>query len=621
MTGGEKSRAARHPDSRQSARGPLPRIRPEGPRTAHVFTFACRSCIPSVAVRAGDPPGLPTATHPRGHAPRAHTLGRNTHVIAPTRARRGRAAAALIRLVVLAVAASALSIIAVEPSQAPAERRRGQDQAEARPAAGQQGRGRPSGSASHQADLSSAAKIKDWNERGQAVYDALTAAADAEPERDQARCSTTQGRRTRRSGRPTRSASTRATRPWSTSSPACRRWRRCTRPSTTPSRSRPRARTCTRSTPSSGASPTSTPTTSGTQFGVTGEGITVASIDTGVQYDHPALVDQYRGNNGDGTFNHNYNWFDAAGTLRRRTLRQQRPRHPHHGHDGRRRRRRQPDRRRARREVDRRQRLLPLRRGADRLRRVDARADRPRGREPRRHQAPEHHQQLVGHARSRATTRSWRTSQVAWAASGIFGASGPTATAARPARPAARPAAGSSTTRSAPTTSTTRSPASPRAAPARTARSSRTSPPPASTSAPACPAARYGALQRHLDGLAARRRRDRAALVGGPDADRRHRRHPGAARRHRDRHRRRQCGGTADDNNVFGEGRLDALALLNAAPIGDTGTLAGTVTDAATGDPLGGATVDDRPASPSRTLTTGDDGTLLGRRCPPATTR
>ena len=28
----------------------------------------------------------------------------------------------------------------------------------------------------------------------------------------------------------------------------------------------------------------------------------------------------------------------------------------------------------------------------------------------------------------------------------------------------------------------------------------------------------------------------------------------------------RQCGGTADDNNVYGEGRLDALALLNAAP-------------------------------------------------------
>ncbi|MFI7680570.1 S8 family serine peptidase [Actinophytocola sp. NPDC049390] len=49
------------------------------------------------------------------------------------------------------------------------------------------------------------------------------------------------------------------------------------------------------------------------QYGVTGEGITVASIDTGTQYDHPALVGRYRGNNGDGTFDHNYNWYDAAG--------------------------------------------------------------------------------------------------------------------------------------------------------------------------------------------------------------------------------------------------------------------------------------------------------------------
>ncbi len=49
-------------------------------------------------------------------------------------------------------------------------------------------------------------------------------------------------------------------------------------------------------------------------YGVTGEGIVIANIDTGVQYDHPALVNQYRGNNGDGTFTHDYNWFDAAGT-------------------------------------------------------------------------------------------------------------------------------------------------------------------------------------------------------------------------------------------------------------------------------------------------------------------
>ncbi len=47
-------------------------------------------------------------------------------------------------------------------------------------------------------------------------------------------------------------------------------------------------------------------------FGVRGEGITVASIDTGVDFDHPALVGKYRGNTGGGTFNHNYNWFDPS---------------------------------------------------------------------------------------------------------------------------------------------------------------------------------------------------------------------------------------------------------------------------------------------------------------------
>ena len=48
-------------------------------------------------------------------------------------------------------------------------------------------------------------------------------------------------------------------------------------------------------------------------FGVTGGGIVVANIDTGVQYNHPALVNQYRGNLGGGSFDHNYNWWDPAG--------------------------------------------------------------------------------------------------------------------------------------------------------------------------------------------------------------------------------------------------------------------------------------------------------------------
>jgi len=47
-------------------------------------------------------------------------------------------------------------------------------------------------------------------------------------------------------------------------------------------------------------------------FGATGEGIVVANLDTGVQFDHPALVNHYRGNLG-GSFDHNYNWYDPAG--------------------------------------------------------------------------------------------------------------------------------------------------------------------------------------------------------------------------------------------------------------------------------------------------------------------
>ena len=47
-------------------------------------------------------------------------------------------------------------------------------------------------------------------------------------------------------------------------------------------------------------------------LGVTGEGIVVAEIDTGTQWDHPALINQYRGWNGV-TVDHNYNWYDPYG--------------------------------------------------------------------------------------------------------------------------------------------------------------------------------------------------------------------------------------------------------------------------------------------------------------------
>ncbi|MFF4993760.1 S8 family serine peptidase [Streptomyces sp. NPDC000656] len=49
------------------------------------------------------------------------------------------------------------------------------------------------------------------------------------------------------------------------------------------------------------------------QLGVRGEGIVVANIDSGVDYTHPAVNGQYRGKNADGSYDHNHNWFDPAG--------------------------------------------------------------------------------------------------------------------------------------------------------------------------------------------------------------------------------------------------------------------------------------------------------------------
>lgn len=48
-------------------------------------------------------------------------------------------------------------------------------------------------------------------------------------------------------------------------------------------------------------------------LGVTGQGVVVANIDSGVYYPHPALQRSYRGYN-NGTPDHNYNWFDPTRT-------------------------------------------------------------------------------------------------------------------------------------------------------------------------------------------------------------------------------------------------------------------------------------------------------------------
>lgn len=47
-------------------------------------------------------------------------------------------------------------------------------------------------------------------------------------------------------------------------------------------------------------------------MGYTGDGITVANIDSGVDVEHPALLQHYRGYLGDEGLSNDYNWFDAS---------------------------------------------------------------------------------------------------------------------------------------------------------------------------------------------------------------------------------------------------------------------------------------------------------------------
>lgn len=48
-------------------------------------------------------------------------------------------------------------------------------------------------------------------------------------------------------------------------------------------------------------------------YGITGTGAVAANVDTGVDFTHPALIRQYRGNLGNGIFDHNFNWYDPTG--------------------------------------------------------------------------------------------------------------------------------------------------------------------------------------------------------------------------------------------------------------------------------------------------------------------
>ena len=340
------------------------------------------------------------------------------------------------------------------------------------------------------------------------------------------------------------------------------------------------------------------------QYGVKGAGITIANIDTGVQFNHPALVNSYRGNNGDGTFDHNYNWFNAAGTCAAAPC-------DSNGHGTH---------------------TMGTMAGADGANQIGV--------------APEvkwiaangccpsdaalissgewmlqprdlNGQNPDASKRPNIINNSWGTTlpsnapfmedvTLAWTASGIFGAwsngnSGPGCqTSGSPGSLVSNYSVGaydinnniaSFSARGAGQNGVIKPNIS---APGVNVRSS-------------LPGSGYGTANGtsmaapHLAGAVALLWSAAPALVGEVTAT--SALLNGTAIDKADS----QCGGTPANNNVYGEGRLDALALLDAAPIGDTGTLAGTVTNAGNGAPIAGATVAlTGPAS--RQLTTGSDG-------------
>ncbi|OLF08742.1 hypothetical protein BLA60_22285 [Actinophytocola xinjiangensis] len=347
--------------------------------------------------------------------------------------------------------------------------------------------------------------------------------------------------------------------------------------------------------------------------GVRGEGVVIANIDSGVQYDHPALVGSYRGNNGDGTFTHDYNWFDHAGT---RDHPVDNDGHGTHtmgtmvGDDG------------AGNQIG----VAPgatwiaangccptdaalIASGQWMLEPTDL-----DGNNPDASKRPNIINNSWG-SESPSNAAFMEDISNAWAASGIFGvwSNGNNGSRCRTsgspgsrianysvgAYDATNTVAGFSS-RGAGQDGETKPNIS---APGVDVRSS----------IPGNGYASYNGTSMaapHVAGTVALLWAASPALAGEIDATRDLL--DGTAVDQPDT----QCGGTAgangDDNNVYGEGRLDALALVEAAPSGAAGVLAGTVTDAVTGRPVPGATVT-ITGEVERERTSGADGTFEAR--------
>jgi len=341
------------------------------------------------------------------------------------------------------------------------------------------------------------------------------------------------------------------------------------------------------------------------QYNVKGEGITIANIDSGVQFDHPALVNSYRGNKGDGTFDHNYNWFDAAEACAAAPC-------DNNGHgthtmgtmagsdDG-------------ANQIG----VAPgvkwiaangccpsdaalIQSGQWMLEPVDL-----MGQHPDASKRPNIINNSWGTINP-STTPFMEDITLAWTASGIFGVwsngnSGPSCqSSGSPGSLVSNYSAGAYDINNNVADFSGRGVGQngeikPNiSAPGVNVRSSYPNSTYRSISGTSMAAP-------HLAGAIALLYSAAPSLIGDVEGTRALLN--GTAVDKADD----QCGGTAADNNVYGEGLLDALALLNSAPTGETGTLAGTVTDAASGAPIAGATVTlTGPAA--RELTAGADG-------------
>ncbi|WP_018811591.1 S8 family serine peptidase [Salinispora pacifica] len=339
------------------------------------------------------------------------------------------------------------------------------------------------------------------------------------------------------------------------------------------------------------------------EFGDRGEGIVIANIDTGVQYDHPALVNSYRGNLGGGSFDHAYNWFDPTDICSDSVPCDNNDHGTHTmgtmvGDDG----------------ADNQIGVAPgarwiaakgcefrtcsdpalLASGQWILAPTDANGENPR---------PELRPDIVNNSWGGGGNDPWYQQTVdAWRAAGILpvfsnGNSGPSCgTAGSPGDYESSYAVGAYGSNGAIAGFSSRGSGTELikpniAAPGVAVRSSVAGGGYSAFSGTSMAAPHVAATAALIWSVAPSLRGDLPATEALLDR---------TARDVDDT----TCGGTAADNNVFGEGRLDAYTAVNEAPRGPVGRVTGTVTSAADGEPIAGVTIDDG----TRDTTTGTDG-------------